>query len=59
MARRSELIALRREDVQVEADGFGIIVICRSKTDQEGESALAPVTRDAMRHLLAWAEAVV
>jgi integrase len=57
MARRSELIALRGEDLQVEADGFGIIVIRRGKTDQEGEGALAPVTRDAMRHLLAWTEA--
>jgi integrase len=57
MARRSELIALRAEDLTVEADGFGTIVIRRGKTDQEGEGAVAPVTPDAMRHLLAWTEA--
>ena len=27
------------------------------KTDQEGQGAIAPVTLDAMRHLLAWTEA--
>jgi integrase len=54
MARRSELVALPREDLQVEADGFGTIVIRRRKTDQEGQGAVAPVTQDAMRHLLAW-----
>jgi site-specific recombinase XerD len=54
MARRSELVALLREDLQVEADGFGTIVIRRGKTDQEGHGAVAPVTQDAMRHLLAW-----
>jgi integrase len=54
MARRSELIALRQEDLHVEGDDFGTIVIRRGKTDQEGEGAVAPVTPDAMHHLLAW-----
>jgi integrase len=54
MARRAELVALLREDLQVEADGFGTITIRRGKTDQEGQGAEAPVTQDAMRHLLAW-----
>ena len=45
------------EDLQVEADGFGTIAIRRSKTDQEGVGAMAPITADAMRHLLAWIDA--
>jgi integrase len=57
MARRSELLALLREALQVEVDGFGILVIRRGKTDPEAEGAAAPVTPDAMRHLLAWTEA--
>lgn len=54
MARRSELIALLREDLHVDPDGFSTIVIRRGKTDQEGEGAVAPVTPDAMRHVLDW-----
>jgi integrase len=50
-------MARRAEDLTVEADGFGTIVIRRGKTDQEGQGAVAPVTPDAMRHLLAWIEA--
>jgi integrase len=57
MGRRSELVGLLREDLQVEADGFGTLVIRRGKTDQEGAGAVAPVTPDAMRHLLAWTDA--
>jgi integrase len=57
MTRRSELVALLRADLQVEPDGFGTIVIRRGKTDQEGAGAVAPVTSDAMRHLLAWTDA--
>ena len=55
--RRSELVELRREDLQVEADGFGTITIRRSKTDQEGAGAMAPITADGMRHLLTWIDA--
>jgi integrase len=57
MARRAELIALRAEDLTVEPDGFGTVVIRRGKTDQEGKGAEAPVTSDAMRHLVAWTDA--
>lgn len=57
LARRSELCALQLADLQVEADGFGTVVIRRSKGDQEGHGAVAPITPDAMRHLQAWIEA--
>ena len=54
LCRRSELVALLREDLQIESDGFGTVTIRRSKADQEGEGAIAAVTPDAMRHLRAW-----
>jgi integrase len=57
LCRRSELVALRREDVQIESDDFGTVTIRRSKTDQEGIGEVAPVTPDAMRHLRAWINA--
>jgi integrase len=57
MMRRSELVALDFADLTTEADGFGTIVIRRSKTDQEGEGATVPIPADAMRHLQAWIDA--
>jgi len=54
LCRRSELVALQRADLEIESDGFGTVTIRRSKTDQEGEGAIAAVTPDAMRHLRAW-----
>jgi integrase len=57
LARRSELVRMLREDLHVDADGFGTIAIRKSKTDQEGTGAVAAITADAMRHLRAWLEA--
>jgi integrase len=57
MVRRAELVALQFADLQVEADGFGTVVIRRSKTDQEGQGAVAPIPADAMRHVQAWIDA--
>jgi integrase len=57
MARRSELVALAREDLQTDADGFGTVAIRRSKTDQEGVGDVAAITADAMHHLRAWLDA--
>jgi integrase len=57
MARRSELVAFQLADLQVEADGFGTLIIRRSKIDQEGEGAVAPIPADAMRHVQAWIDA--
>jgi integrase len=54
LCRRSELAALLREDLQVDADEAGTVTIRRSKTDQEGAGKVAPIPADAMRHLLAW-----
>lgn len=56
MARRSELVALRLEDVMVGSDGHATVTIRRSKTDQEGEGAdcyLAPDTMGFVRRWLA------
>jgi integrase len=57
LARRSELVAMLREDLQIDADGFGTVAVRRSKTDQEGAGAMAAITADAMRHLIAWLDA--
>jgi site-specific recombinase XerD len=56
LCRRSELVALRHEDLQIDADGFGTITLRRSKTDQEGVGEVAPIAADALRHLSAWIE---
>ena len=54
MMRRGELVALQFSDLTVESDGFGTVLIRRSKTDQEGVGAVAPIPADAMRHVQAW-----
>jgi len=57
LCRRGELVALQFADLKVEADGFGTILIRRSKTDQEGRGAVVPIPADAMQHLLKWTTA--
>jgi integrase len=57
LVRRAELVALQCVDLHVEADGFGTVVIRRSKTDQEGQGSVAPIPADAMRHVQAWIKA--
>jgi site-specific recombinase XerD len=47
LCRRSELVALKRADLETESDGFGTVTIRRSKTDQEGAGEVAPITPDA------------
>ena len=54
LARRSELVALRVEDVQAAADGGATVTIRRSKTDQLGEGATAYVGPEAYAALTAW-----
>lgn len=54
LCRRGELVELLREDLEIESDGFGTVIIRRSKSDQEGRSEVAPITPDAMRHVKAW-----
>jgi integrase len=56
LCRRAELVALQFADLTIEPDGFGTIVIRRSKTDQEGRGAILPIPADAMRYLVHWIE---
>jgi len=54
MARRRELIALDIEDLTFAADGTGIALIRRSKTDQAEEGAQAYLSRETVWHLQQW-----
>lgn len=54
MCRRSELVALLVEDLDVDGSGFGTIVVRKSKTDQTGKGAVVAITADAMHHLRTW-----
>jgi integrase len=54
LARRSELVALLVEDLRVDADGFGVITVRKSKTDPTGKGAAVAITADAMHHLQVW-----
>lgn len=54
MCRRSELVGLLVEDIQTDADGFGTILVRKSKTDQTGKGTSVAITGDAMHHLRAW-----
>jgi site-specific recombinase XerD len=57
LARRSELVALRVEDLTPAADGGATILIRRSKTDQIGEGAVAYLGPATYRALRAWLDA--
>jgi site-specific recombinase XerD len=57
LCRRSELTALRFDDLSVEPDGFATILIRRSKGDQEGLGAIVPVPQDAAKYVVRWVEA--
>lgn len=54
LCRRGELVALLVEDLRVDADGFGVVTVGKSKTDQTGKGATVAITADAMHHLQAW-----
>jgi integrase len=54
MCRRGELVGLLVEDLQADADGFGSVIVRKSKTDQTGRGAPVAITADAMHHLRAW-----
>lgn len=55
--RVSELASIRIADVDPQADGRGILVIGKTKTDQEGEGRYAWLSADTMRRIGAWLEA--
>jgi integrase len=61
LCRRSELVVLRHEDLQVDAEGFGTITIRRSKTDQEGAGQTIGIPRGngmcPVRALREWLDA--
>lgn len=52
--RVSELVAISVEDLRQVADGSGRLEIAFSKTDQEGQGALAWLSADTMQRLSAW-----
>jgi len=58
MARRSELIALDVDDIEVLPDGTGRALIRKSKTDPAGEGNTAYLSRTTIRHLNEWLKAV-
>ena len=52
--RVSELVALRVADLRQVSDGSGRLTIAFSKTDQDGEGALAWLSSETMQRLSAW-----
>ncbi|GJG88858.1 hypothetical protein tb265_40390 [Gemmatimonadetes bacterium T265] len=57
LARRSELVAVRVEDVAAADDGGATVTIRRSKTDQLGAGATAYLGPEAHAALRAWLDA--
>ena len=54
MLRVSEVAALRCSDVREDEDGAGLVLIRRSKTDQEGEGAVLFLGPGTMERIRAW-----
>jgi integrase len=54
MLRRSELVALQFQQLTVEADGSGSVLLERAKTDQEGEGALLYLSPATLERLRRW-----
>lgn len=52
--RRSEVVAICAEDIEVSPDGTGLVVLRRSKTDQEGEGSVNFLAADTVVYLDAW-----
>jgi len=57
LCRRSELVALRREDLQAGPHGDGTLLVRRGKTDQEGAGMVRFLAPDTMTLLHGWIEA--
>lgn len=55
--RVSELVAVTVEAVAVQDNGSGLLGIGRSKTDQEGQGAVAWLSPETMRRIAVWREA--
>jgi len=54
LCRRSELVALLRQDLQHGPHGDGTLLVRRGKTDQEGAGSVRFLAPDTMRLLLDW-----
>lgn len=54
MTRRSELVALRDEDLSLREDGTLRVLIRRSKTDQEGQGRVAFTSADTAQRVRDW-----
>ena len=54
MCRRSELVDLNVEDMQIAPDGTGSILVRRSKTDQGGEGMVRFLASDTVHYLQRW-----
>lgn len=54
MLRRSELVALKIDDLVVEADGTGSVLLQRSKTDPEGAGARLYLSIEAIARVQRW-----
>ena len=57
LCRRSELVALRCDDVQAGPHGDATLTLRRSKTDQEGQGSVRYLAPDTMRAVHAWLDA--
>lgn len=57
LCRRSELVALRIEDLAIAPDGSGTILVRKAKTDQQGHGRLAYLSAEAVTSLERWQEA--
>lgn len=57
LCRRSELVALRIEDLSVTSDGSGTILVRKAKTDQQGQGRLAYLSAEAITSLERWHKA--
>ncbi len=57
LCRRSELVALQREDLQAGPHGDGTLLVRRGKTDQEGAGMVRFLAPDTMKTLLDWTAA--
>ena len=58
MGRRSEVIALDVDDIEILPDGTGRALIRKSKTDPAGEGNTAYLSRTTIRYLNEWLKAV-
>ncbi len=54
LARRSELVAMRVQDVAIGAEGHGTVTVRRGKTDQEGIGSERYLAPDTSRLIVLW-----